>query len=247
MTYHRPHASSRDRARSARPAAAGAPPRRPGAAVAAGTAALPIARQLARVEQRLATRRQQIAIVLAMLAAAGAALAAGRHEALAIVLACVSAEIILATSLLMLTSDRHARMLELIVDGHGDLSIAGVARERRRLLTPSHRAALARSLHDLADEAPVRLACPTSGRPLYTPLVLTALRAELHAAARLLARDHVAVAGVALTERLLTAHDSPLYGTDDTRLRQELHRITFALQSAHAPSHADPDHAAAGG
>jgi hypothetical protein len=175
-----------------------------------------------------------------MFAGAGVALATGHREALAIVIACVAAAITLAASLLMLASDRHARLLELIADGRSDLPLAGVERERRRLLTASNRAALARSLHDLADEAPVRLACPASGRPLYTPLVLVALGAELHAAARLLTCDHVGVAGVALTELLLTAHDSPLYGPDTTRLRQELHRIAFALQSTPAESHADP-------
>jgi hypothetical protein len=227
-------------ARSTRPADAAdrswpSPPRSP--AAAAGAAG---ADPLARIQARIATRRRQTVVVLAVLAVAGATLATGHSEALAVVVACVAAEIALAASLLMLASDRHVRALELIAAGHGELPVAAVRRDRRRLLTASHRAALARSLDELADEAPARLACPASGRPLYAAHVLTALSAELHATARLLCRDRAAVAGVAMTELLLTAHDSALYGTDSTRLRQELPRINFALQSTHAQSHADP-------
>jgi hypothetical protein len=200
------------------------------------TPGTPGADALARLQEHISTRRQQTAIVLATLAAAGAALTTGHRSALAIVIGCIAAEIVLATSLLMLASDHRARVLKLIAHGHGDLRTRAGERERRRLLTASQRAALARSLHQLADEAPVRLASPASGRPLYTPLVLTALAAELHATARLLTCEHVGVAGVALTELLLSAHDSPLYGTDTTRLRQELHRINFALQAQDVPS-----------
>jgi hypothetical protein len=61
--------------------------------------------------------------------------------------------------------------------------------------------------------------------------VLSALATELQASARIVVGDDVDVAGLAMLECLLTAHDSPLYGTDATRPRQELHRIAFALQS----------------
>ena len=191
---------------------------------------------LARVQERISTRRQQTAVVPAVLGAAIVALATGHRGALALVPVCASAEIVLATSLLRLASDRRAQVLELIADGHG--ALAAVARERRRLLTAWHRAQLARSLHELADNASVRVACPASGRPLYSPLVRTALAAELHATALLISGDDVAIAGVALTERLLSGHDSPLYGADPNLLRQELHRINFALQSTAAETDA---------
>jgi hypothetical protein len=54
----------------------------------------------------------------------------------------------------------------------------------------------------------------------------------------LISGDDVAIAGVALTERLLSGHDSPLYGADPNLLRQELHRINFALQSTAAETDA---------
>jgi hypothetical protein len=237
MTHHRPRSVPGDRVRTPRaPAGARSPRQSPPAPTR--VAPSPGSNELARVQERIATRRQQTSVVLTMLVLAGAAVATGHRAALAGVLGCVIAGIALAASLLMLTSDRHARILDLIANGHGELP--AVERQRRRLLTASHRAQLAHSLRSLADEAPVRRARPSSGRPLYTPRVLTALAAELHATARLLSCERVGIAGVALTELLLTAHDSALYGTDTTRLRQELHRITFALQATHAPPDADP-------
>jgi hypothetical protein len=223
-----------DRAGTARGTARVGPPRRSRATPTTTPATLG-GDPLKRVQERITTRRQQIAVVLAMLAVAGAALATSHAWALAMALGAVVAEIALAASLLILASDRRARILELIAHGHGHLPLRTVQRERRRLLAPPHRAELARSLHELADQARLRLARPHTSPPLYKPLVLTALDAELHATARRLEEDPIRLRGIALTELLLTAHDSPLYGTDTTRLRQELHRIDFALQSIDSP------------
>ena len=66
--------------------------------------------------------------------------------------------------------------------------------------------------------------------------VLVANTGELHALAQRLEREPVAVAGVAMAERLLGAHDLPLYGSDAARLRQELRRIAFALELRDDPS-----------
>jgi hypothetical protein len=193
--------------------------------------------RLACLQAQIGVRVEQATVVAAGLAASTAAIAAGVHGAMAALVACAITAALLAVGLATLFSDRRTCALELIAQGHDTLHLTVVQRERRRLLALPHRRELARSLHSLADEAPIRLARP-SHQALYTPRVLTALAAELHATARLLACDHVAIAGAALTELLLTAHDSPLYGTDAVRLRQELHRISFALQSTHAGWHA---------
>jgi len=185
---------------------------------------------LTRVQQRITVRLEQAAVVGAVLAATVAALTAGATEALAAILACAVAEVALAVSLATLTSDRRACAIDLLIAGRGGLPVPVVQRERARLLAPAHRHERARSLRELADEAQRNLPRPLSGSPLYTRRVLVAVAPELHAIARRLDGNPVALAGVALTERLLTAHDSPLYGADAVRLRQELRRIAFALE-----------------
>jgi hypothetical protein len=197
------------------------------------TAALGPEHRLVCLQARIRVRVEQATVVAAGLAASAGAITAGARGAMAALVACAVTEVLLALSAATLLSDRRACALQIIAQGHDTSRHAIVERERRRLLAATHRRDLARSLHALADEAPVRLASP-SPRPLYTPRVLTALAAELHATAQLLCADHVAIAGLAASELLLTAHDSPLYGTDAVRLRQELHRIRFALKSTPA-------------
>jgi hypothetical protein len=106
-----------------------------------------------------------------------------------------------------------------------------VARSPRRLLGRTHRAELARSLDTLCEQAQRQVAPPQCSRPLYRPSVLIAVAPELHAIARLVERGGAGPAGVAMTERLLNAHDSPLYGPDAALLREQLRRIAFALNS----------------
>jgi hypothetical protein len=187
-------------------------------------------------EARLTVRAGQAALLGATLAAALAAVATGVRGALAVAIAALVANAWLAVSLAALQSDRRALARELIIAGRGNLPLAAVARERRRLLAPEHRAALATSLHKLVHDARhPTLRAPGSG-PLYRPRVLAAAAAEAHAVADRLERDPAALAGIAVTERLLTAHDSPLYERDTDRLRQELRRISFALELRDEPS-----------
>src|SRR3954447_15529835 len=94
MTHHQPHPTPGDHDRSRAPAPPASPARKgPTTATATSDAVIAAGPALARVEQRIATRRQQTALVLAMLTVAGAALATGHHEALAFVRACVVAAI----------------------------------------------------------------------------------------------------------------------------------------------------------
>jgi hypothetical protein len=185
---------------------------------------------LARVQQRISVRLEQAAVVGAVLAAGVVAMTAAATEALAAILACVVAEVGLAVSLATLTSDRRACVINLLIEGRGGLPLPVVRRERRRLLAPAHRHERARSLRELTAEAQRNPVRPLSGRPLYTRAVLVAVAPELDAIASRLDAGPVALGGAALTERLLTAHDSPLYGLDAAGLRQELRRIGFALE-----------------
>jgi hypothetical protein len=185
---------------------------------------------LARVQQRITVRLEQAAVVGAVLAASVAELAVGAAEALAAIVACAVVEVALAVSVATLTSDRRACVIDLLIEGRGGLPLPVVRRERARLLSPAHRHERARSLRELADEAQRKVWRPRSGRPLYTRRVVVAVAPELHAIAGRLDAGPVALGGVALTERLLSAHDSPLYGTDVARLREELRRIAFTLE-----------------
>jgi hypothetical protein len=113
-----------------------------------------------------------------------------------------------------------------------------VQRERRRLLAPAYRAGLARSLDELRHEAEHPVPRPRWASPLYTPPVLQTVAPQLAETSRLLRRNEVSPAGVAMIDRLLGAHDSPLYGPDARRVSEELHHIHFALCGRDEPRRA---------
>jgi len=184
---------------------------------------------LLHVLEQMSVRVEQLAIVVAILSASVAALVAGVSQALAGVQAGAVAALALAGSFAMLASDRRACVRGLIIEGRGSLPLTIVQRERRRLLASTTRARLARSLDEVRQDAQRRVRRPTYPRPLYTPQVVVAVAAELQTTARLLDEDQFSLSGVAMTERLLNAHDSPLYGRDPMLLREELHRIAFVL------------------
>ena len=71
-----------------------------------------------------------------------------------------------------------------------------------------------------------------SSLPLYSRRVVAAVAPELEETAQALRRSDASVRGVALSERLLSGHDSPLYGDDADRLREELRRVRFLLDAA---------------
>jgi hypothetical protein len=202
---------------------------------AAAYAQLDADEPLLRVLEQMSVRVEQSAIVVAILSASVAALMAGVSQALAVVVGGAVAALALAGSFAMLASDRRTCILDLIIEGRGSLPLAVVQRERRRLLARTTRAQLARSLDTVREDASRRMRCPTDARPLYTPRVVVAVAAELQMAARLLDREQVSLPGVAMTERLLNAHNSPLYGCDPMLLREELHRITFVLGARAEP------------
>jgi hypothetical protein len=109
-----------------------------------------------------------------------------------------------------------------------------IARERERLLDPHHRARLSHSLDALRHEAEHPVLRPPSTRPLYRRRVIAAAAPDLLETARSLRCEHAGTAGIAMAERLLSRHDSPLYDENDQRLRVELRRCQFLLANGSA-------------
>jgi hypothetical protein len=124
---------------------------------------------------------------------------------------------------------RHTCVRELIVEGHADLPLVAVQRERASLLDPAHREDLARWLdairHECAHPAPpLPWTCP-----LFRTEVVAGVGGELADISRLLRGGGTGARGIAMLEALLTDGGSPLYGADVGALREELHRIRFIL------------------
>jgi hypothetical protein len=193
------------------------------------------AHPLVRVLNQMTVRVEQSVVVLTAMLAGGVGLAAGVSQALALIAGAAVVQGALMGSLAILVSDRRAHVRDLIIDGRDSLPLAVVQRERRRLLTPGHRLALARSLDELRHEAEHPVLRPSWSPPLYAPRVLRTVAPQLAEASRLLRPDGVSPAGVAMTDRLLGGHDSPLYGRDPRRLSEELHRIVVALRRRDEP------------
>jgi hypothetical protein len=134
-----------------------------------------------------------------------------------------------AWRLVLRASAERDLVLDLVVEGREDLPLRSVARRRRRLRDPGHRARLARALDALRHEAATPLVHRSPRLPLYCRRVVVAVAPELDHICQALRRGDVSVRGVALVERLLSGHDSPLYSDGVDRLRDELGRIRFVL------------------
>jgi hypothetical protein len=192
---------------------------------------------LTRVLDRISAVREQAIVVAVLIAASIVTLVAGVPAAPALIAATAVVETALLGALAVLTSTRRERVLELIIEGHGLLPLAPVAREVQRLADATHRKQLAHSLDQLRQEAEHPVFRPPSARPLFNRRVLDSVAPALRTVSVLLRSEFVDVRGVALTERLLTAGGSPLYGRDVDRLRQELGRVQFLLGAAPWAAH----------
>jgi hypothetical protein len=199
------------------------------------SACLGIHHPLVQVLSQITVRLEQSAVVLAVMVASGIGLTAGVSEALALVVGAAVLQTALTCSLALLTSDARAHARDLIIEGRGDVQLITVQRERQRFLDPAYRRRLAQSLDALRREADRRIRRTASGRSLFSPRVLADVGAELGRTSRLLRGEAVGLPGVAMADRLLGAHDSPLYGRDADRLREELHQIDVALRSLDEP------------
>jgi len=121
---------------------------------------------------------------------------------------------------------------ELIVEGDRSLMLPAVVRERRRLDSQKEQECLARSLEQALEDAWSWYSTPPRSRGLPGVVCLRDATPEARAVIRRLRSGQVAVRGVAMTARLLTdGLRSPLYSGDRRRLREELARIRFALES----------------
>jgi hypothetical protein len=174
---------------------------------------------------------EQSIVVTTMLAAGLSAVLAGVSEAGAAVVAAFLVQVAVTWRLVLRVSARRDLVLDLIAEGREDLPLRSVARERRRLRDPGRRVRLARVLDAVREEATTTPVLRSSRLPLYCRRVVAAVAPELEGTAQALRRDGASVRGVALSERLLTGHDSPLYGNDADRLREQLRCIRFLLAS----------------
>ena len=147
--------------------------------------------------------------------------------ALPLVLACGAVQIALALRIACLKSETRALARQLIIEGREQLPLRSVSRELRGIRDSRHRSALALSIDRLANEA----SRPRGGRPylIYRPTVVRAVAAQLHEIAVLMRPNDAPVRGVAHIEWLITAGESPLYGTDVGPLREELARARYFL------------------
>ena len=186
---------------------------------------------LVRVADDRRAMGEQTVVVAVLLAASLSALLAGVSEARALVVAAVAVQLVVTWRLVLRASTEHDLVLDLVVEGRGDLPLRSVARGRRRLRDPGHRTRLACALDALRDEAATPLEHRSPRLPLYCRRVVVAVAPELDHIAQALRRGDASVRGVALGERLLSGHDSPLYADDVDRLRDELGRIRFLLDA----------------
>ena len=186
---------------------------------------------LVRAVDRFSVLVQQSLIVAALLSASIVALVEGVSSALSLV---VAAAVVLAgfvCGAVVAAWTKRERALDLIIEGRGYIPLDVINRERRRLLDPNQRDALARSLEGMRVEAEN----PVHRRPLAPPLfsarAIAAVGSDLTDIARLLGDDDASLRGVAMTRRLLFDGTSPLYGEDVRLLQEELHRIHFLLEN----------------
>ena len=131
---------------------------------------------------------------------------------------------------------RHDCVIELILDGHEDIVLPIVERERDRLLSVTTRAQLADTMAQVAREAtsiPRRTVRLTP--PLFAPRIVAPGADALLEISALLQAGPTAARGIARTERLLGLATSPLYGDDIGALHDELNAIR-ALLADHSPS-----------
>jgi hypothetical protein len=187
------------------------------------------AHPLTRVEDQLAVLHTRSLAVAALLCAGIAALLDGLAVGLPLMLAAAVVEAALGCRAALLVDARRDHALDLIAEGHGDLPIAAVARQRRRLLDPARRRRLAKAFDEIRDEGLHPPPPRDRVRPIFNPRVITATAPELTTIARLLRDDAAGLCGVAMAQQLLTQGGSPLYRSDLRLLREELHRIHYHL------------------
>jgi hypothetical protein len=186
---------------------------------------------LVRALDRQAVALAQLLAVIALLAACGVAVAAGGRGALPVVIASAFATIGFGCRAALRALDRRERVRDVIIGGRGDLPLAVVERERRRLLDPRRREMLAHSYESIGDEPNASGRVPCRACVIVNLYVVAKVRPELKLIAALLRDEAPCVRGVAAAERMISTGTASLFGRDEEILREDLHRIAFLLRS----------------
>jgi hypothetical protein len=172
----------------------------------------------------------QLIVATAMLVGSLAGVVTGAHGAIPLALASAVVSIGFGCRAAIRASECRERACDLLIRGRGDLALAVVHRERRRLVDPRRRETLARTYESLGDEPDASGRVPCRACVIVMPSTMAKVRPELALIAALLRDDAASVRGVAAAERLITAGSSSLYGRDDEVLRQDLRRIAHLLR-----------------
>ena len=186
---------------------------------------------LTRVEESLATVRNQALVCLALIAGSPAMLLAGRDAWVATVASAVLVEAGAGLALLALRSLRRQRIHDMIVAGSvPDLEV--VRAEVRRLQGDDHRRWLASALEKALEDGERWHTFMPAARPLQGVRNLPAHASAIREIARCL-RDHGAsVRAIVMVERLAAGgYSSALYEADQAWLGRELTRIRYELQA----------------
>jgi hypothetical protein len=187
------------------------------------------AHPLTLVEDKLTALYTRSLVVAALLCAGIAALLDGLAAGLPLTIAAAVVEAALGCRAVLLGESRREHALELIAQGHGDLPIEAVARQRRRLVDPARRRCLAKGFDVIRDEALHPPPPQARVRPIFDRRLIMAAAPELATIARLLRDDTAGLRGIAIAQQLLTQGGSPLYRSNLRLLREELQRIHYHL------------------
>jgi hypothetical protein len=149
---------------------------------------------------------------------------------MALALAALGVEAVLACRLFLLTLARRQECVTLIAERGADAALEPVERERRRLSSRRYKRCLAGAVEELARPQPPGARALTA-RPPIAARVVDPVRPWLHEIAGALGHDDVSVRGVARLELLITSPMSALYGADPDQLRREVGRVRYLLWS----------------
>jgi hypothetical protein len=142
-------------------------------------------------------------------------------------------ELALLALLIWLRHERTSRIHQLIAAAGPALPLAEVQQQAQQLCEPRTRQALAKVLLRTLDSAERWAELLPAQRPPPDVRALAPHAALVRRAASLLVEGQPSARGVAMVEQLVTAgYQSPLYCGDGERLRRELGRIVFELESA---------------
>jgi hypothetical protein len=187
---------------------------------------------LARALRASQTAIDQLLVLTVVDASAAGLVSGGAPIGLPLLVASVLVQWGIILRLIFTRDQVRSESCELIMTGGAPRTLASVERERTRLIDPRSRARLADQLEDVAARA---IATPAATQPVLDLWLVCKLEPQLHEIASLLRGEITDLSGVALIERLVTDAGSPLYGSREDLLREELDRIRYRLLAAQAP------------